>query len=63
MSYVNEGFAWDQTPDDLCAIACYWLGLYSQSAAHARAALEKKPDDERLKNNLKLIEEKLKEET
>jgi glycosyltransferase involved in cell wall biosynthesis len=62
LRYVNEVFAWDQTPDDLCAIACYQLGLYRQSAAHARAALELKPEDERLKNNLKLIEEKLKAE-
>ena len=57
--YVNMGYAWDHTPDDLCAIACYRLGMYERSARHARAALAFHPDDERLRKNLKLIEEKL----
>ncbi len=57
--FVNSGYAWDYTPDDLGAIACYWLGMYELSAAHARAALVFSPDDERLKNNLKMIEQKL----
>lgn len=60
-TYVNMGYAWDHTPDDLGAIACYWLGMYGRSQAHAKAALAFCPDDERLKNNLKLIEEKLAE--
>jgi glycosyltransferase involved in cell wall biosynthesis len=57
--YTNMGYAWDYTPDDLCAIACYRLGMFRRSAEHARAALAFSPDDERLKNNLRLIEEKL----
>ncbi len=56
--YVNMGYAWDHTPDDLCALACYWLGMYDRSLTHAKAALAKKPDDERLINNLRIIEEK-----
>lgn len=56
--YTNMGYAWDSTPDDLCAIACYRLGMFRRSAAHARAALAFSPNDERLKNNLRLIEEK-----
>ncbi|HHV32824.1 MAG TPA: glycosyltransferase [Clostridiales bacterium] len=59
-NYINMGYAWDSTPDDLCAIACYWLGMYSRSAEHARAALLLNPGDERLKNNLEIIENKLK---
>jgi tetratricopeptide (TPR) repeat protein len=57
--FVNAGYAWDHTPDDLCAIACYRLGMYGKALQHARAALSFQPDDERLKNNLKLIEKKL----
>ncbi|MGX8700967.1 tetratricopeptide repeat-containing glycosyltransferase [Caproiciproducens sp.] len=56
MVYVNMGYAWDHTPDDLCAIACYRLGLYGESLAHAKAALAFSPRNERLKNNLRLIE-------
>ena len=57
-SYVNMGYSWDHTPSDLCAIACYWLGMYERARSHAREALTLHPDDIRLKNNLKLIEEK-----
>lgn len=57
-TYVNMGYSWDHTPDDLCAIACYWLGMYDRALEHARAALALSQNDERLKNNLKLIEEK-----
>ena len=58
-TFVNAGLAWDYTPYDLGAIACYWLGMYERSAVHAKEALSFCPDDQRLKNNLKLIEEKL----
>ena len=58
--YTNMGYAWDHTPHDLGAIACYWLGMYDRSLAHAKAALEKSPNDKRLQNNLVMIEEKLK---
>ncbi len=61
--YVNMGYAWDHTPDDTCAIACYRLGLFEQALQHARAALAITPDNERLKNNLKLIEERLAQKT
>ena len=57
-SYVNMGYAWDHTPSDLCAIACYWLGMYERARAHAWDALKSRPDDGRLQKNLELIEEK-----
>lgn len=57
--YTNMGYAWDSTSDDLCAIACYRLGLYRLAAEHARAALAFSPGNERLQNNLRLIEKKL----
>lgn len=58
-TYVNMGYAWDSTPDDYCAIACYWLGMYERAEAHAKAALSFSPDDQRLINNLQLIQAKL----
>lgn len=59
-TFINAGCAWDHTPDDLGAIACYWLGMYELAAAHAKAALKKKPEDQRMRDNLKLIEDRLK---
>lgn len=58
-NYANMGYAWDFTPDDLCALACYHLGMYQRAAEHAKAALALCPCDERLKNNLNFILEKL----
>lgn len=58
-TYVNMGYAWDYTPDDLGAISCYRLGMYDRALKHAEAALLRAPDDERLKKNLILIQEKI----
>jgi glycosyltransferase involved in cell wall biosynthesis len=58
-TYINMGYAWDHTPDDYCAIACYRLGMYDKALEHAQAALAFSPGDGRLANNLKLIEEKV----
>ena len=58
-TYVNMGYAWDYTPHDLAAISAYRLGMYARSLKHAQAALESSPDNERLRNNLKLIAQKL----
>lgn len=60
ITYVNMGYAWDCTPDDLCAIGCYWLGMYERAFAHAKAALAFSPNDTRLMHNLEIIQEKLK---
>ncbi len=57
-SYVNMGYSWDHTPYDLCAIACYRLGMYDRSLKYAETAVKIKPNDERLKNNVLLIREK-----
>jgi len=56
--YVNMGYAWDYTLDDLCAIAAYNMGLIEKSVKHAISALRYAPDDERLKDNLKTIKER-----
>ena len=54
-TYVNMGYAWDHTPDDLGAISCYRLEMYDRSLKHAEAALDFTPNDERLQNNQRLI--------
>ena len=61
-TYVNTGYAWDHTPHDLCAIACYRLGMYERALQHAKDALAFYPDDSRLKGNLELIRQKCKTE-
>lgn len=57
-TYINMGYCWDHTPDDLEAISCYRLGMYDKSLYHARAALSLNPTDNRLINNLLIIEKK-----
>ena len=59
-TYVNMGYSWNHTADDLAAISSYRLGMYERSLAHAKEALRITPGNDRLMNNLKLIEEKLK---
>ena len=59
-SYLAEDSSWDYSPYDLGAIACYRIGLYERSRQLAEAACTMKPSDRRLRNNLILIEEKLK---
>jgi glycosyltransferase involved in cell wall biosynthesis len=61
-TYVNMGYSWDHTPDDLCAIACYRLNMFDRSLQHAQAALALNPTDARIKNNLLLIKEKFESE-
>ena len=56
-TYVNSGDAWDFTPDDLCAVAAYHMKLHDTTAYHARHALSFAPEDERLRENLRLAEE------
>jgi glycosyltransferase involved in cell wall biosynthesis len=55
--YINMGYAWDATPYDLGAIACFWHNMLDRALAYANTALAMSPQDERLQNNLRLIEE------
>jgi glycosyltransferase involved in cell wall biosynthesis len=54
-SYVNMGYAWDATPDDIAAIAAYWLGMYERSLAHAEIAVQIEPENARLLKNLEIV--------
>ena len=58
-SYINEPFSFDNTPYDLLSIAYYYLSDYENSLKNALFALDMNPSDERIKNNIKLIKEKL----
>lgn len=62
-SYINEVFSWNHTPYDLLSLAYYYKGDYNKSLENINKAIEISPDDERLLNNKKLIEEKLKQST
>lgn len=57
-TYINMGYCWDDTADDLGAISCYWLGMYERSLSHAKTALSFSPNDKRLIDNLSIIEKK-----
>ncbi|MDR1066796.1 MAG: glycosyl transferase family 2 [Clostridiales bacterium] len=54
-TYVNMGYSWDYTPDDLCAIAAYRMNLFDKAFAHAKSALDYAPNDKRLQDNLKIM--------
>lgn len=54
-TYVNQGYAWDHTPDDLAAIACYRLGNYAAALVHAKRALGFSANDSRLQGNFAII--------
>lgn len=52
--YANEIFAWDSTPYDFAAIACYYLGQYQQAVSYSEHALKAAPNNERLLENHKI---------
>lgn len=57
-TFVNMGYAWDHTPHDICSISAYYMGLFEEAKAHAKAALEYDPTNERLKNNFLICSRK-----
>lgn len=59
-TYINEIFSWDHTVDDLLSICYYYENNMNDALRHVNNALEFLPNDERLLNNKKLIEEKIK---
>ena len=57
--YINEIFSWDHTIYDLRSIAYYYTKKYKASLKNINIALSLNPNDERLINNKKLIEDKV----
>ena len=62
-TYINEVFSWNNTPYDLLSIADFYLKKYDEALKYAKLALKMNPKDERIQNNIKLIEEKIKSST
>jgi len=52
LEYLNEEFAWNETPHDLMALAAYHLGFPDLAKQHGSIALNMNPGDERLMRNL-----------
>jgi glycosyltransferase involved in cell wall biosynthesis len=59
-SYLTQDHAWNFTPYDYGALSCYELGMYEKSYKYAKIAADMNPDCERLRNNVKLIDFKIK---
>jgi tetratricopeptide (TPR) repeat protein len=54
-TFVNEGYAWDYTAEDLAGLACWQLGMKEEALEHAKKALEMAPEEERLKKNVGIM--------
>ncbi len=54
-TYVNMGYAWDATPEEVATIASWHLHLYGDAVRHAENALRHAPGDRRMEDNLRFI--------
>ncbi len=61
MDYTCTPEAWGYLPHDLASIAAWHLGMYKESLEQSKLALSRNPDDKRLQNNMKLVEDFFKE--
>lgn len=57
LSYINETFCWDQTIDDLLSICYLKEGNLKESLYHVTKALNYDKNNDRIKNNKKIIED------
>lgn len=53
--YTVDPEVWGAQPHDLASIAAWHLGLHNIAVEQAKLAVEKNPDDLRLKNNLEYV--------
>jgi len=58
-TYINEIFSWNNTVYDLLSLSYYYQNNFEEAIKYVKTAIEMEPNNERLQNNLKLIEEKL----
>ena len=56
-SYINEVFTFDETVYDLLSVVSFYKKNYDDSLMYVNKALEINPNNERIKNNKKIIEE------
>lgn len=54
-TYISEAEAWGSLSYDLRAVAYYYTGRFAEALDAAKKALDMEPDNERLKNNERLI--------
>lgn len=54
-TWLERDMSWREQPDDILAIAYFYLGDKIKSLYHARCAIQMNPHDERLQYNLKSI--------
>lgn len=59
-SYINEPFCFNETIYDLLSISCFYLRKYNDALFYNNIALRINPNDERLKNNNKILKEFIK---
>ncbi len=55
--YTVDPAVWGAQPHDLASISAWQMGLKDVALEQARLAVEKEPHDERLRNNLRFIED------
>ena len=60
-TYINEDFAWNETPFDILSLCYYNTKDYNKSISCIKEAIKLNPHSERLKQNCELIVNKSKE--
>ncbi len=55
-SYIVDEAAWTWKPYDIIAVSAYYLGNLDEALEHAQKAVELNPSDNRLRENLSLVE-------
>ena len=58
-TYINEPYCYDGTIEDTLSICLYYIGNKEESLGYAVKASKLKPNDKRIKNNIKIITENL----
>ncbi len=55
-TYINEVFSWNYTVYDLLSLSYYYQNKIDDAIKYLKIAIEMEPNNERLQNNLKLME-------
>ena len=56
-SYINEIFTFDETAYDLLSLSAFYLEKYEEGLDYTKKALEINPDNERIRDNQKIIKQ------
>ena len=59
-TYINEEFSWNNTIYDLLSVSLFYLNKYKEAYKFGKIALKMEPNNIRIQNNLKLIQDKFK---